>query len=39
MKSNKDLYKLIDNYINVHSINKAFPIGISINEIRKEIKC
>ena len=33
MKSNKDLYKLIDNYIREHSLNKAFPIGISINEI------
>lgn len=33
MKSNKDLYKLIDNYIQENSLNKAFPIGISINEI------
>jgi methionine aminopeptidase len=33
MKSNKDLYKLIDNYIRENSLNKAFPIGISINEI------
>jgi len=33
MKSNKDLYKLIDNYIREHFLNKAFPIGISINEI------
>jgi len=33
MKSNKELYNFINNYLNEHSINKAFPIGISINEI------
>lgn len=33
MKSNKELYKLIDNYLKENSINRAFPIGISINEI------
>jgi methionine aminopeptidase len=33
MKNNKELYKLIDNYLKENSINKAFPIGISINEI------
>jgi len=33
MKSNKELYRFIDNYLKENSLNKAFPIGISINEI------
>jgi methionine aminopeptidase len=33
MKSNKELYKLIDNYLKENFLNRAFPLGISINEI------
>jgi methionyl aminopeptidase len=33
MNTNKELYNFVNNYLTEHSINKAFPIGISINEI------
>lgn len=33
MSTNKELYNFVNNYLIEHSINKAFPIGISINEI------
>jgi methionine aminopeptidase len=33
MNTNKELYNFVNNYLIEHSINKAFPIGISINEI------
>ena len=33
MSTNKELYNFVNNYLTEHSINKAFPIGISINEI------
>jgi methionine aminopeptidase len=33
MKSDKKLYNFIDNYMKSNNLNKAFPIGISINEI------
>ena len=33
MKSDKNLYKFIDTYMSTNNLNKAFPIGISINEI------
>ena len=33
MKSDKKLYKFIDTYMSTNNLNKAFPIGISINEI------
>lgn len=33
MITNKELYNFVNNYLIEHSINKAFPIGISINEI------
>lgn len=33
MNTNKELYNFINSYLIEHSINKAFPIGISINEI------
>ncbi len=33
MNTNKELYNFVNNYLIKHSINKAFPIGISINEI------
>lgn len=32
-KTNRDLYFFIDNYINVNNLKKAFPIGISVNNI------
>jgi methionyl aminopeptidase len=33
IKSDKKLYKFIDTYMSTNNLNKAFPIGISINEI------
>jgi len=33
IKSDKKLYKFIDNYLKINNLKKAFPIGISINEI------
>jgi methionine aminopeptidase len=33
MKSDKELYKFIDDYLVYNNLNKAFPIGISINGI------
>jgi len=33
MKSDKELYKFIDTYLTSNNLNKAFPIGISINSI------
>jgi methionine aminopeptidase len=33
MKSDKELYKFIDAYLTSNNLNKAFPIGISINSI------
>jgi len=32
-KNNKNLYDFITNYINLNNLNKAFPVGISINNI------
>lgn len=32
-KTNRDLYFFIDNYINTNNLKKAFPIGISVNNI------
>ena len=31
--TNKDIYEYINNYINKNNLSKAFPIGISINQI------
>lgn len=31
--TNKDIYEFIDNYIKNNNLNKAFPVGISINHI------
>jgi methionyl aminopeptidase len=33
MKSDKELYQFIDAYLTSNNLNKAFPIGISINSI------
>jgi methionine aminopeptidase len=33
MKTDKELYKFIDAYLTSNNLNKAFPIGISINSI------
>jgi methionine aminopeptidase len=33
MKSDKELYKYIDDYLSSNNLNRAFPIGISINSI------
>jgi methionyl aminopeptidase len=33
LKSNKELYDFITNYYTTNNLNKAFPIGISINNI------
>ena len=33
MKSDKKLYKFIDAYLASNNLNRAFPIGISINGI------
>ena len=33
MKSDKELYKFIDAYLASNNLNRAFPIGISINSI------
>jgi len=33
IKSDKELYNFIDNYLKSKNLNKAFPIGISINAI------
>lgn len=33
MKSDKELYGYIDNYLGSNNLNRAFPIGISINGI------
>jgi methionyl aminopeptidase len=33
MKSDKELYKFIDTYLASNNLNRAFPIGISINSI------
>ena len=33
MKSDKKLYKFIDAYLASNKLNRAFPIGISINGI------
>ena len=32
-KTNKILYDFITNYINTNNLNKAFPVGISVNNI------
>jgi len=31
--TNKDIYEFINNYINNNNLSKAFPIGISINQV------
>ena len=33
MKSDKELYKFIDDYLSSNNLNRAFPVGISINSI------
>ena len=33
MKSDKELYKFIDDYLSNNNLNRAFPVGISINSI------
>jgi methionine aminopeptidase len=33
LKTNKILYEFITEYYNIHKINKAFPVGISVNNI------
>ncbi len=32
-QTNEDIYNYINNFLNINSLNKAFPIGISINHI------
>jgi len=33
MKSDKELYKFIDDYLSSNNLSRAFPVGISINSI------